>query len=292
MRFHKYQATGNDYLVLEADASEVDADTVRRLCDRRRGVGSDGVLFAVGARGEGAHGLRIVNPDGSPAGISGNGLRIFARYLHDIGRVGTKPFTVETPGRRVRCRVTADAAAVVVQMGRADFRSTRIPVAGPDREVVEEPFDVAGERVRVTAVGVGNPHAVVRVREATPKAIRRLGPALERHPAFPERTNVQLVEVADASHLRVQVWERGAGATLASGSSACAVVAAMRRLGTCGKDVQVTMPGGTLWITATNEYDLTMRGAVGKIAEGRVAEELLAAPSLAQASPPVPSSSR
>ena len=286
MRFHKYQALGNDYLVLEAGGGEWTPALVRAVCDRHLGIGADGVLVEdvapVGALAPaGAHApdralaLRIFNPDGSEAEKSGNGLRIFARYLWDQGRVTAEPFAVATRGGRVRCQVRDAGRMVFVEMGVASFDAAAIPVAGPRREVVDEELEVGGERLRFTAVTLGNPHCVVFVDAPTPELARRLGPALEAHPAFPRRTNVQFVRVLDRGRIELQIWERGAGTTLASGSSACAAAVASVRLGLCDGDVTVAMPGGELAITVNADYELTMLGPVRKVAEGTVAEELL-----------------
>ena len=274
MRFHKYQALGNDYLVLEPGDVELAAPLVRALCDRHLGVGADGVLVEE-ATPDGRLAVRIVNPDGSEAEKSGNGLRIFARYLWDHGRVADEPFVVATQGGTVRCQVRDAGRMVFVAMGAARFDSAAIPVAGPRREVVDEPLEVAGERLRVTAVTVGNPHCVVFVDAPTEALARRLGPALEVHPLFPRRANVQFVRVVDRHRVEMEIWERGAGYTLASGSSACAVAAAVVRLGWCDEHVTVAMPGGELAIGVGAGYELTMVGPVGKVAEGSVAVELL-----------------
>lgn len=274
MRFHKYQALGNDYLVLEPGGVDLTAGVVRAVCDRHLGVGADGVLVEH-ATPDGSLAVRIVNPDGSEAEKSGNGLRIFARYLWDRGRVGDEAFEVVTRGGTVRCQVRDAGRTVFVAMGPASFDSAAIPVAGPRREVVDEAIEVAGERLRVTAVTVGNPHCVVHVDEPTEALARRLGPALESHELFPRRTNVQFVRVVDRHRIVLEIWERGAGYTLASGSSACAAAAASVRLGLCAGDVTVAMPGGELAIGVGPDFALTMLGAVGKVAEGRVAEELL-----------------
>jgi diaminopimelate epimerase len=214
MRFHKYQALGNDYLVLEPGAVDVTAPVVRAICDRHRGVGADGVLVE-DTGPDGRLAVRIVNPDGSEAEKSGNGLRIFARYLWDRGRVGDEAFEVVTRGGTVRCQVREAGRMVFVAMGAASFDAAAIPVAGPAREVVDEPLEVAGERWRVTAVSMGNPHCVVFADAPTDALARRLGPALETHPLFPHRTNVQFVRVVDRRRLEMQIWERGAGYTLA-----------------------------------------------------------------------------
>lgn len=274
MRFHKYQALGNDYLVLEAGGGEPAPDVVRAVCDRHLGVGADGVLVENVAP-DGGLALRILNPDGSEAEKSGNGLRIFARYLWDQGRVGVEPFAVATWGGRVRCQVRDAGRMVFVEMGVASFDTAAIPVAGPRREAVDEEIEAGGERLRFTAVSVGNPHCVIFVDAPTPELARRLGPALEAHPAFPRRTNVQFVRVVDRGRIEMQIWERGAGTTLASGSSACAAAAASVRLGLCDGDVTVAMPGGELEITVAAGYELTMLGPVRKVAEGKLAEELV-----------------
>jgi diaminopimelate epimerase len=160
-------------------------------------------------------------------------------------------------------------------MGRASFRSTDIPVAGPPREVIGETVDVQGRALRFTAVSVGNPHCVVHVDQLTAGMARELGPALERHPMFPRRTNVQLVEVLGPQEIRIEIWERGAGYTLASGTSSCAAAAASVRLGHCQPgEIAVQMPGGTLKIGVSPALDLTMVGPVGKVAEGELSSEV------------------
>ena len=277
MRFAKYHALGNDYLVVEpvgTGSADPLAALVSRICDRRLGVGADGVLVER-SMPDGRLAVRIVNPDGSEAETSGNGLRIFARYLWDGGRVGGEAFEVVTRGGTVRCQVREAGREVFVEMGSASFDSAAIPVAGARREVVDEEIEVRGERLRFTAVTVGNPHCVVFVDVPAAELARRLGPALEAHPRFPRRTNVQFVGVLDRRRIAVEVWERGAGYTLASGSSACAAAAASVRLGLCDADVTVVMPGGELAIGVGADFSLTLLGPVRKVAEGSVAAELL-----------------
>jgi diaminopimelate epimerase len=255
------------------DAAEpVVASLVRRLCDRRRGVGADGVLVEV-APDAADFGVRVVNPDGSEAETSGNGLRIFARWLHDAGRVAAAPFTVRTAGGTVRCEVLDGGRRVRVAMGRASFPGARLATEG---DVVDAPLGPAyPDGWRFTAVSMGNPHAVVHVPDATPELARRWGPLLERDERFPRRTNVQFVTVLAPDLVRVEVWERGAGYTEASGSSACAAAAASRRLGLCGADVAVVMPGGALQVQVDDAYAVTQVGPVAFVAEGTVAPELV-----------------
>ncbi len=279
MQFRKYEALGNDYLVIEAHDLEGDglpAALVCRICDRHRGIGADGILLDVSTAG-GDHALRIFNPDGSEAEKSGNGLRIFARFLWDQGRVGAEPFPVLTKGGAVVCEVRNRGREVFVEMGRATFDSALIPVAGSQSEVVEEVLEIDGVVLRYTAVSLGNPHCVVQVEETSAELAQRLGPLLESHPLFPRRTNVQFVQVFDRKRLRIEIWERGAGYTLASGSSACAAAAACVRLGLCDRDLTVLMPGGQLAIGVSADYSLTMLGRVSKVAEGKLAVELLTA---------------
>jgi diaminopimelate epimerase len=269
MRFHKYHALGNDYAVLEAgDSGKLTASVVQRICDRHLGVGSDGILVGDATSAADRFSLRIFNPDGSEAEKSGSGLRIFARYLWDKGQVGDRPFYVETLGGTVRCHVRDSGRAVFVEMGRASFDSRDIPVAGPPREVVGEMIEIGGESLRFTAVTVGNPHCVIHTDDPTPALARRLGPLIETHPSFPNRTNVQFVTVLAPDRIRMEIWERGAGYTLASGSSSCAAAAASARLGLCGDEVTVAMPGGDLQIGVTTDFELTMLGPVEKVADG------------------------
>jgi diaminopimelate epimerase len=244
---------------------------VQRLCDRHRGLGGDGILIR--ERGP-VHRVRILNPDGSEAEKSGNGLRIFARYLFDRGLVAGDPFEVETAGGRVTCRVHAGGRTVTVDMGPVRFDSAVIPVAGPPREVLREAIRVAGEDLEFSAASVGNPHCVVFRETLSAQEAQRLGPLLERDPRFPHRTNVQLVQVIGPGRLRVEVWERGAGYTLASGSSACAAAAVAHRLGLAEARVAVEMPGGSLEVELSPGPRARLTGGVTKVAEGRLSPEL------------------
>jgi diaminopimelate epimerase len=256
---------GNDYLVLDGGPA-VGPELARALCDRHRGVGGDGVLEAVHSD-RADYGLRIWNPDGSTAEKSGNGLRIFARYLVDHC-LAPLDFTVEVPGGVVRCTVDGASGDVRVEMGRATFVPDEIPCA-PGLHAGE--LEVAGQRLTVFPVGLGNPHCVVFVDglasggdlDALPW--RAWGRALEVHPAFPRRTNVQLARVIDRHTVDVRVWERGAGETQASGSSACAVAAVGVRLGRLHSPVAVRMPGGALEVGVDAELGLTLSGPVEEI---------------------------
>ena len=273
--FAKGHALGNDYLVVEPArlSFALTPAMVRRLCDRHRGVGGDGVLALVPSEHADA-GLRIYNPDGSEAEKSGNGLRIFARWLVESGKVAGDRFRVETPGGIVECRVNREDGRIVdidVDMGRASFRSGDVPCSGPAREVVAESVEVAGTVLRVTAVGIGNPHCVVFVDDPATADLQRLGPALEHHPLFPRRTNVQLARVVGPQRVRVRIWERAVGETLASGSSACAVAAACVRLGYTDRAVTVVMDGGLLHVQVDEDYRVQLSGDATLVYRGTLA---------------------
>jgi diaminopimelate epimerase len=277
MRFYKYQALGNDYLVIPpTDAPNgLTAAEIIRICDRHYGVGSDGILLGPLFCIEADFALRLFNPDGSEFEKSGNGLRIFARYLWDEGWVQTEPFTIMTPGGRVTAQVFEEGRRVRVDMGQVSFDSTRIPVLGAPREVLNETIEIAGQQVRFCAATVGNPHCVVLMDEVNAAIAYQLGPHLERSPCFPHRTNVQFMQVLDRNNIRIEIWERGAGYTLASGSSSSASAAVAHRLGLCDNEINVHCPGGIIAITIGPDWSIRMTGAVTKVCEGVLAAEAL-----------------
>lgn len=280
MRFHKYHALGNDYLVLDpADYPQwpggPSAAQTRVICHRNFGAGSDGILWGPFPSDAGDFGLRIFNPDGSEAEKSGNGLRIFARYLWDRRLVDRTPFTVATIGGTVDVAIQDDAARVItVGMGRVSFSSRDIPVSGDDREVLNESVEINGETVCFCAATIGNPHCVVPCDTASPELARRLGPLLETHTLFPNRTNVQFLQVLDRANIRIEIWERGAGYTLASGSSSSAAAAVARRLGWVDAELTVHMPGGKIDIKIDEAFQVRMTGGVTAVATGELMPEL------------------
>ncbi len=275
--FFKYHGLGNDYLVIEPArfAEPLRPDAVRRICDRHRGIGSDGILYGPTPDAT-PPALRIFNPDGSEAAKSGNGLRIFARHLHTQGHVQGSTFDMSTSAGTVRARLLDGAGhAIAVSMGQVRFDSAAIPMTGPPREVVAEALTVGHRQLTVTAATIGNPHCVIPVSDPTPAMAREQGPLVENHPAFPERTNVQFMAVLARHAIRIEIWERGAGYTLASGSSSCAAAAAACRLGLCESPVTVHMPGGTLTITLDGTYHALMEGPVAAVHSGDFSDELL-----------------
>lgn len=274
--FYKYHALGNDYLVIEPGAAgaELNEAGIRLICDRHFGLGSDGILYGPIREGDRLR-VRILNPDGSEAEKSGNGVRIFAKYLWDRGYVGPKSFCLETLGGRVGVEILDERANLIkVDMGAVTFQSGLIPVAGEPREVVDEPLAVGGEELRVTCVSIGNPHCVIPEAKISPERACALGPLIERHPIFPKRINVQFLQVLDRSNIRIEIWERGAGYTLASGSSSCAAASAAHRLGLVESALRVHMPGGAIDIGIEPDGHVFMTGGVTGVARGEFAEDL------------------
>ena len=276
MKYSKYHALGNDYIVFRPNdlERELDRDTIRLICHRNYGIGSDGILLGPLDSRSCDVGLRILNPDGSEAEKSGNGLRIFAQSLWDEGLVSDEPFTVETLGGTVSCEVSADGKSVTVEMGEVSFDSTVIPVTGAAREVLNESIEVKGRIFPFCAATVGNPHCVILTDHPTPEQARQYGPLIEVDARFPNRTNVQFMQVMDRHRIRIEIWERGAGYTLASGSSSTAAAAVAYRLGRCGADITVHMPGGSLRIQFKNGFEATMTGPVTKVCEGVIDVEM------------------
>lgn len=270
MRFTKYTALGNDFLVIPAEdfSPASPSETVKRICDRHYGIGSDGLMIGPLPLMGSNLGLKFYNSDGGEFETSGNGLRIFARYLWDCGIVGEEIFSVATPAGFVQCRVHPGGRRVTVEMGKVSFSSRVIPVTGPDREVLDETLVVEDTQFQICAVTVGNPHCVVLCQDISPSLAYRWGPSIENHPMFPNRTNVQFMKVLDRNNIQIEIWERGAGYTLASGSSSCATAASAHRLGLCDSFVSVHVPGGVLNVSISDEYSVTLEGDVSKICEG------------------------
>lgn len=276
MKYVKYHALGNNYLVMrpiDLD-SPLDARYVQLICHRNYGVGSDGILFGPLESGTCDFRLRIFNPDGSEAEKSGNGLRIFSRFLWDQGLVEKDPFTIETSGGPVTCRVEDGGRIVKVEMGKVSFMSTRIPVTGDKREVLRETMEVDGTTFEYCAATVGNPHCVVLCSEPSLQLAQHYGPLIETNSRFPNRTNVQFLKIMDRQNIQIEIWERGAGYTLASGSSSTAAAAVAYRLDLCDPDIVVHMPGGNLNILLSRTFEATMTGPVVRVCEGIIDSEM------------------
>lgn len=273
--YSKYHALGNDYIVMDPAKCPLEPtpERIRLICHRNFGVGSDGILWGPVMK-NGRVSLRIFNPDGGEAEKSGNGVRIFSRYLIDEGWVKTDSFELDTPGGTVLVeKLDGEGRLLRVEMGKLSFSSPVIPVAGEKRDVVDEPMEFGGKTYRATCVTVGNPHCVIPVERAEPGLARSLGPLVENSPRFPNRINMQLLEVLDRNNIKIEIWERGAGYTLASGTSSCAAAGAARRLGMTEQDVTVHMPGGEIRISIDEDWTVHMTGSVNAVGRGEFAPQ-------------------
>ena len=278
--FVKSHGLGNDYIVMLKDerTPSLTVSNIRLLCDRNYGVGSDGILLL--EKDTPPFGLRIFNPDGSEAEKSGNGLRIFSKFLYEYGFAKEKEFLIDTAGGRVRSTVRTDQSgrvtSVLVEMGTYTFDPAVVGIKERNTPLIEEALSLDG-KVSVTgsAVSVGNPHFVFFVEKIDEPFIREFGTLIEHHPLFPRRINTQMVRVAGPNEIEVRIWERGAGYTQASGSSSCAAASCAVFLGKVKSPVTVRMPGGTLLIEVGEKGDLRMEGPVEEVMTGNFSRDFL-----------------
>lgn len=250
LEFTKMHGLGNDFIVFDATSSDAvpSGDTFRRLADRHTGIGFDQALvLEPPRRADTSVFYRIFNADGAEVEQCGNGARCIAALLALRGRAPNGDFTMDSPGGLIRARIEA-GGLVSVDMGVPNFDPRSLPfVASAEAHVY--PLDVAGSEVEIGAVSMGNPHAVLTVADVANAPVDRLGPAIEHHARFPNRVNAGFMEIVDRTHIRLRVYERGAGETLACGTGACAAVAVGRRHGRLDERVSVRVPGGELTIT-------------------------------------------
>jgi len=290
LQFSKYQGLGNDFLLLDGRDLEdgdrafgLDAEAVRRLCDRRFGVGGDGVILALPPRQGGELRMRIFNADGSEPEMCGNGIRCLARFLADSD--GDEPgriWQVETLAGRIVPELRADGT-IRVDMGPPLLEPAAVPTTLPlgPAGLPQGELEVEGHTFTVAAAGMGNPHVVIPVEDVEAVQLERFGAALERHPAFPARTNVHFVQVLSPEHLVMRVWERGAGPTLACGTGACATLVACHRLGLCQSRARLDLPGGPLWIEwAGDGASVFMSGPAEAVFDGVLVPGLLGEPAV------------
>lgn len=284
LQFSKYQGLGNDFLMLDGRQGpggdfcfDLTPERVRRLCDRRFGVGGDGVILALPPREGGELRMRIFNADGTEPEMCGNGIRCLARFLADSdGDQPGRTWQIETLAGRIVPQLQADGT-IRVDMGAPFLAPDAVPTTlatGP-AGLPQGELDAAGERFAVGAAGMGNPHVVIPVADLAAVDLERWGSALEVHPAFPAKTNVHFVQVLRPDHLVMRVWERGAGPTLACGTGACATLVVCHRLGLCARQAQLDLPGGPLWIEWDGDSDhLFMSGPAEAVFDGVVTPAL------------------
>lgn len=270
----KYQGLGNDYLILDAVRNRVQLQGKKAalLCQRGFGLGADGVLYGP-VQINGKMGVHIFNADGSESPISGNGVRIFAKYLIDQGYVKGSKFDIETMAGTIEVEVmNARATEFRVKMGKASFISEEIPVTGEKREIINETFTFNEKEYKATCLTVGNPHCIIFTDKVSKEAVKELGPYVENADEFPNRMNLQLCHLIDRGNLDIEIWERGSGYTKASGTGSCAAAAAAYKLGLVESRINVNQPGGMIQINIKEDGTIYMTGTVGFIADISIAQ--------------------
>lgn len=273
LEFTKLHGTANDFVYVDARRGFPGdpAALAPRLCDRHRGIGADGLILLLDSERADCR-MAIYNADGSRPEMCGNGIRGFAKFVHDARLVEADPLAVETDAGIKTVRVVRHNGAVhsvAVDMGAPEWEGRRIPVAA-DGVVIDHPLTVGDDHWRVTCVSMGNPHCVVFVDAVESLALDRIGPAFEQHPFFPQRVNTEFVRVLGPERLEMRVWERGAGETLACGTGACAAAVAAARTGRAGRTVTVALPGGELRIEWQADDHVRMTGDAVEVFRGRI----------------------
>jgi diaminopimelate epimerase len=279
-KFVKMHGLGNEYIIL--DSTNIDFQLTKqaiiRICNINFGIGSDGIVMKVPSS-KADFGFRVYNPDGSEAEKSGNGLRILCKYLYDYGFAKSRQFSVETLTDIVYANIVEEkngkAMLIQVDMGKAIFSSRDIPVNSNLPEFISQKIMAGDREFEVNCVSVGNPHCVIIKEELDEKEIRKYGPLLENHPMFPNRINVQFAKVLSDHDAQILIWERGAGFTLASGSSSCAASSVLVKKGLIKGDLTMHMLGGNLKIDIDGEYNIRMTGEVREIARGILGNEMI-----------------
>jgi len=272
MKFTKMHGLGNDFVVIDGFSENVPnaRELAVEVCDRRTGIGADGLIVIMPSE-KADFRMHYINSDGSLAEMCGNGIRCLSKYAYEHGLTRSADFVVETLAGLNRQTLTVEngrVAEVSVDMGRPYFLRSEIPMLGDEGEVVDEPLDVDGSEYRITALSTGNPHAVMFVDDVDKAPLSELGPKIERHPAFPNRTNVEFVQVIDRGNVRMRIWERGCGETLASGSGSSASAVASIVNGLTDRDVNVRVSLGTLRISWPEDGNITMRGPAAEVFSG------------------------
>ena len=274
----KYHGLGNDYLIYDPNrnACELQERQVEALCRRNLGVGADGILYGPFFDGDKMR-VRIFNPDGSEAEKSGNGIRIFSKYLKDMGYVTEESYVLHTKAGETRVTFLNEQGDLMrVDMGYPEFVAKEIPVVGVEGEIVNEAIFFDDNFYNATCVSLGNPNCVLMLEEVSQKKAMQLGPYVENSRYFPNRINMQLCQVLDRENIQIEIYERGAGYTYASGTGACAAAAASHKMGFVGDRVTVHMHGGELLVEFARDGRIDMTGPVVYIGSITLAEQFFA----------------
>lgn len=273
MEFVKMHGLGNDFVFLDHFSVVVDVDyseLAKKLCHRQFGIGGDGLVVVLPSEVADAR-MRIINSDGSEPEMCGNGIRCFARYVYDQGIVKHNPMRVETLAGVLSLKLNIQddqVHGVQVDMGEPILRADLIPVLSPGDPVVGQSLDVLGETFQYTAVSMGNPHCLIFVDDFSTLDFERVGPAIEKHPLFPRKTNVEFIQINSSKEMIMKVWERGAGPTLACGTGACASVVAAVLNNKTERAVTVHLPGGDLFIEWGADNHVYMTGPATYVFKG------------------------
>ncbi|MEL7077820.1 MAG: diaminopimelate epimerase [Cyanobacteria bacterium J06648_1] len=275
IEFSKYQGLGNDFILIDnrhAAAPIVTPEQAINLCDRHFGIGGDGVIFALPGKEDSDYTMRIYNSDGSEPEMCGNGIRCLAKFIADLegNTEVNKSYRIDTLAGLIVPRLTNDGE-VTVDMGEPELLAAKVPTTmdGGDGKVVDQPLEVADRTWSVTTVSMGNPHCITFVEDSSAIALAEIGPIFEHHPVFPQRTNTEFVEVVKPNYVKMRVWERGAGITLACGTGACATVVAGVLNNKCDRQTTVELPGGCLQIDwSAKDNRVYMTGPAQKVFQG------------------------
>jgi diaminopimelate epimerase len=278
MRFTKMHGLGNDYIYIDGHQERLEGvdlpELAKVLSDRQFGIGADGIILILPSE-QADFAMRMFNADGSEGRMCGNGMRCVAKYVYEHGLTTKTEFVVETGAGPIRPKLTLEGARVVsvtVDMGQPRLARRDIPMLGEpaDARVIDEALEVDGKAVRITCVSMGNPHCVLFVDDVHSAPVRTLGPRIEHHEAFPERTNVEFVRVVAPDLLEMRVWERGSGETLACGTGASASVVATALNGLAGRSCTVKLLGGDLQIEWREDDHVFKTGPAVEVFSGEV----------------------
>jgi diaminopimelate epimerase len=274
IKFSKYHGLGNDFILIDnrhAPETLVSPEIAIAMCDRHFGIGADGVIFALPGQEGTDYTMRIFNSDGSEPEMCGNGIRCLARFLAELegDRSVGKAYRIHTLGGVMTPRLEENEQ-VTVDMGMPQLTAAEIPttLGAPNEKVIEQPLEVAGKTWLVTCASMGNPHCITFVEDVSAISLETIGRQFEHHNVFPQRTNTEFIQVVSRNYLKMRVWERGAGATLACGTGACATVVAGVLTGKSDRNCTVELPGGCLQIDWLEDGRVYMTGSAKKVFSG------------------------
>ncbi|SHE27213.1 diaminopimelate epimerase [Alkalibacter saccharofermentans] len=273
INFSKYHGTGNDFIIIDNLEGEIllQQNQIAFLCKRHFGIGSDGLMLVEKSKKSDVK-MTYYNSDGTPAQMCGNGIRCFAKHVYDNGMISGKNFSVETPAGEKHIEIQTDesekAFLISVNMGKAIFEPKEIPVVYEQEKAMDIPFKTPWGEVVISAVSMGNPHAVIEVADVDSYPYREIGPFIEKLEFYPEGTNVNFAQIIDRKNVKALTWERGSGLTLACGTGSCAVAVVLHKKGLVDKDVVISIPGGRLKVQIDDT--ITMTGPAVHVFDGQV----------------------